>query len=98
MKNRTAMIALTLVCVALIIGLTWSQKRAIDQRQETDTYSNKWATASETLTQQTKVNSELESDLTQRRSENSTLSNNLVQAAANLDKAESALHTTRQEM
>jgi chromosome segregation ATPase len=91
MKNRTGMIVLILICVALIVGLIWSQKNAADQRQETGSYSNKWTTAKVELDKQTQVNSELEKDRAQQKEEYLTLSNSYAQTSVSLEQTSSSL-------
>jgi chromosome segregation ATPase len=98
MKNRTGMIVLILICVALIVGLIWSQKKAADQREETGSYSNRWMTASEALDKQAQVNAELEKDRTQQKDAFLSLSNTFAQTSATLEQTESSLQATQQEM
>src|SRR5262245_32222618 len=98
MKNRTGMIVLILICVALIVGLIWSQKNAANQRQETGSYSNKWQTASSALDRQTQVNAELEKDRSQQKDAFLSLSNTFAQTSASLEQTESTLKATQQEM
>jgi chromosome segregation ATPase len=98
MKNRTGMIVLILICVALIVGLIWSQKNAANQRQETGSYSNKWQTASSALDRQTQVNAELEKDRSQSKDAFLSLSNTFAQTSASLEQTESILQSTRLDM
>jgi chromosome segregation ATPase len=102
MKNRMGIIILVVITVGLCIGLIWSQKQAVEQKtvfvdRVTD-LSNKLTTASVSLEKQLQVNSELESDRTKQKEAFDSLTNHYSEVSANLEKTESALKSTQEQV
>jgi chromosome segregation ATPase len=92
MKSRVAIIILVLVCAGLGIGLFVRNNNAVEEKKTDDAkilqLSNDVVTTRSKLEEQQTVNLNLETNLSQRKSELETTSNSLAQTAASLAKAQ----------
>jgi chromosome segregation ATPase len=102
MKNRMGIIVLIVICVVLSFVLVWSQRQATRQKsadaESIGNYSNKWVETSAGLDQQRQVNTSLESDLKKQRESFNDLTNAYTVVSANLDKTETSLKGTQEEV
>lgn len=99
MKNLIAVIILAAVCIGLGVVLFTSKKQAEETQRAATTkilnLSNDVVKTSADLTEQVQVNTMLSNDLTQARSEFSTLTNSFTQVTGNLKKTEASLKATQ---
>ena len=92
MKNKTGIIVLILISVAMCVVLIWNQKQVLDLRHSTadtiSTLSNHLATTTAKLTEQQQVNDAFESRLQQQNQVLATMTNDLETTAAVLKTAQ----------
>jgi len=104
MNNRIGIIILLVICLGLGVAVVTVKKRAADQHDQDarniGMASNELVKASTDLTEQRKVNSALEKDVTDQKQTFEKalgdLTNSYTQVASNLDKTETSLRTAEQ--
>jgi chromosome segregation ATPase len=93
-----------LAVLSVLLGVGWlvrHNQALAKQRQDQDRilyFSNEWAKASESLTEQKKVNLSLETNLMQRFEEIATLSNQVLSVSGTLAKTEAEKQAALEEV
>jgi septal ring factor EnvC (AmiA/AmiB activator) len=99
---RAVIAILVVICLVLGGALLMRHKKALETQQRDETkilqLSNQWVDVSGKLSEQQKVNIALETDLTNRTGEISSLSNKLSDTSANLSKVESDYKVAQEEI
>jgi len=102
MKNRTGLIILAILCLALGFATIYTKRQATEQRKaDTETIltlSNKWTDTTMKWEDQKQVSAELEGDLKKTRTAYSDLSNTLVQVTDSLERTSASLKNTQTKL
>jgi len=102
MRNKTAIIILVAICLALGIATLYVKRKAADQHSEDVAaimnLSNQWVKATSNWEDQKQVSAMLEEDLKKAGVVNAELSNNLTQVSGTLDKTTASLKVTETKL
>ncbi len=102
MKNVIFVIVLAVVCIGLGVALFTTNKRADEQHASDVTEilnkSNRWVETSEQLSEQRRVNQDLEKEISDRKDQFNQLTNKYTDLTSNLIKTESSLKASQDEV